>query len=729
MTSPRFEIVTQDRYDAAVQHPESAFEDDALLRMHVARSTSTPWLFDVTHGGFAAVYRMLEDGGKAHALRCFHRLPTDVVARYAHISRQLNAHAQWRFIVGTRAIERGIRIRWPDDQFAWRPVTTMDWVQGRTLDSHLRSLAKINDPAWRATIRQLLLALEETVEQLASAGVAHGDLQPQNIIVSSDSELTLIDYDGMYVPGMTAFAGHEAGHADWQHPARDGSDFGPIMDRFSSIALWVTLKAFEADRELIQTSDGDHLLFRRIDFDRPDVSPVFAQLGAVASLAEHSANLQRICSAPLELVPSLEDFLAGRRIPFPSDAVPRPPPDATQRARGSLLARAQFVTSVPKVIGRVLPAKGSAAVPTIPASSRLDLLLREGQTVRIVGRIARIGRPMNAAPGSLITIETGGSEPIKVYLDSSIAARFPRGGVDMGLSPGDWIAVVGRPHRLAGAIALDAGSAESIELLDPAQVAIELDQKRAPGPGVPAAGPRPPAAHGTAQPNRGASRVSERGISSPKPDRTRAPGKPEPLNAATQQAAISRSVGLIVPVRGVIVRLARRLDSPSGTKYVVTLDGEGIEVHLGPRVANALRVSARLTDYAVGSQIVATGRVTVEERTTVITLAQASDLVLVDPAAPVTSAAPQTQVRPPSEKRMPGGAQATTRADRHLARVPTIGGDSRHAGANLNPPPHEPVDPAEGAAGPSPHTEDRAKVLNSIYGFAKRIVGRREDDT
>jgi len=66
--------------------------------------------------------------------------------------------------------------------------------------------------------------------------MAHGDIQNGNIMMSP-SGVKLIDYDGMFVPGMTPGNGSEVGHKHFQHPTRASGDFGPKMDRFSFIAL------------------------------------------------------------------------------------------------------------------------------------------------------------------------------------------------------------------------------------------------------------------------------------------------------------------------------------------------------------------------------------------------------------------------------------------------------------------------------------------------------------
>src|SRR6185312_15382803 len=92
-------------------------------------------------------------------------------------------------------------------------------------------------------------ALESVADQfralvrgLGTAQIAHGDLQHGNIIVNG-AKLYLIDYDGLYVPGLPVSASNEIGHINYQHPDRSTQHVGPMVDRFSSIVIYLALKA------------------------------------------------------------------------------------------------------------------------------------------------------------------------------------------------------------------------------------------------------------------------------------------------------------------------------------------------------------------------------------------------------------------------------------------------------------------------------------------------------
>src|SRR5262249_8288629 len=140
-------------------------------------------------GGFASVYKVITRS-RTCAVRCFLREFKDQEKRYTAISTHL-ARVRLPFTVDFDFLKQGIRVRG-----TWYPVLKMEWVTG---DSLSRFVARhLQSP-------QSLLALGAELVQMAralhDAGIAHGDLQHGNIVVVSGKP-KLIDYDGMYVPGL-----------------------------------------------------------------------------------------------------------------------------------------------------------------------------------------------------------------------------------------------------------------------------------------------------------------------------------------------------------------------------------------------------------------------------------------------------------------------------------------------------------------------------------------------
>lgn len=96
---------------------------------------------------------------------------------------------------------------------------------------------------------------------------AHGDLKPDNILVRSDGSLTLVDYDGMYVPAMQGQRARELGSPDFRHPLRTGDDFNEHIDDFPAVSILLSLKLIAQNPDLLNIyGASDRLLFSESDY-------------------------------------------------------------------------------------------------------------------------------------------------------------------------------------------------------------------------------------------------------------------------------------------------------------------------------------------------------------------------------------------------------------------------------------------------------------------------------
>lgn len=353
-----------DKYNEAVQKPQLAFVDPVLQKGQVASNAFG--LPIALGGGFALTYTV-SSSGKKFAVRCFHKEAKGLQERYAKISSTLATISNANF-VGFQYQQSGIRV-----DGALYPVVRMDWADGETLGIWLENNFKN-----KAAVTQLLTGFRNLEKFLREKGIAHGDLQNGNVLVDKGA-VKLIDYDGLFVPGLPTGQGNELGHKHFQHPKRQGSDFGPNMDRFSFIAIDLSLRALAEKPGLFDKhSNGENILFSAGDYLDPASSAVFADIRAIPSLANDVDAFAKICRAPIANVPSLEDFLAGRNIP--ATVVSFPAPGQRPAAAG--------------------PALYVGAYDVIDASDYMAALRRVGDRVELVGKIievkeakTRYGRP------------------------------------------------------------------------------------------------------------------------------------------------------------------------------------------------------------------------------------------------------------------------------------------------------------------------------------------------
>lgn len=257
-------------------------------------------------GGFALTYKV-QCGTKKFAVRCFHREVPQAQARYAHISSKLRSLAS-NYFVHFDFQAGGVRIHGKA-----YPIVKMDWVEGDTLGVYLDKTS-LKPPDF-TVLRESFATLAEFLER---NGVAHGDIQNENVMVSGNS-LRLIDYDGMFVPGMVVGQGSEIGHKHFQHPGRTEKLFGPKMDRFSFIVADVSLEALAVDASLHRKlrEGGQAIIFKANDFVDPSSSDVFRVLSGLPGVRESAKKLAAVCAASVANTPTLADFRAGRNIPIP----------------------------------------------------------------------------------------------------------------------------------------------------------------------------------------------------------------------------------------------------------------------------------------------------------------------------------------------------------------------------------------------------------------------------
>jgi len=317
-------------YNQSAQNPSSAFTDPELSAGTLA--TSGLGLPIVLGGGFALTYTVTSKAREL-AVLCFHRYVPDLKQRYAQISDAVDGLRSKHF-VSFEYQREGVRVN-----SELYPVVKMAWAEGPTLGSFMEDNY---DNA--AAMRSLASSFHELSRFLASRGIAHGDLDNGNMVVRS-GPLTLVDYDGMYVPGMPLGKGNELGHANFQHPGRTPDHFGPRIDDFSFILIDISLDAIAREPELYERfCDGDNMLFQKSDFENPGGSAVFKELRRIRPLADKLDDFAAICKRPIDKVPSLEEFLANHAKTGP--AAPRPTiPGASAQPKPEGMSNLDYIRS------------------------------------------------------------------------------------------------------------------------------------------------------------------------------------------------------------------------------------------------------------------------------------------------------------------------------------------------------------------------------------------------
>ncbi|WP_337805412.1 leucine-rich repeat protein [Segatella sp.] len=224
-------------------------------------------------GAFAVVFKMQDkSSGKYYALKCFTEEQEGRADAYRQIADELDM-VDSPYITSVKYMEKELFVdsQCEEDEF---PVLLMDWVEGETMEAYIA--ANYHN---QSAMSMLCYRFGKMAAWLRSQSFAHGDVKPDNIIIRPDGSLTLVDYDGMFVPSMKGSQSPTIGTRDFSHPLRTVDDFDETIDDFSLASIALSLKAISMNSTLLDTyGASDRLLFSEKDYRTPSNSKVISAL-------------------------------------------------------------------------------------------------------------------------------------------------------------------------------------------------------------------------------------------------------------------------------------------------------------------------------------------------------------------------------------------------------------------------------------------------------------------
>jgi len=367
-------------YQDVIQNPRICFQDVDLKMGNVA--VDKLGLPRPASGGFATVYE-LRNGGQRLAVRCFNRQVSDQQSRYAQLSQFLS-RIRLPYLVMFKYLEQGIKVRGH-----WYPIVTMEWVEGEALNKyierHINNKMHIHGLAeqWRGMVNSLL-----------KNGIAHGDLQHGNVLVTPNGQIRLVDYDAMFIPAFQGKPSPELGLRNYQHPKRKSSDYNAALDNFAALIIYISLRAVAVNASLWQGfHTGENLILSAKDFESSTTSALMQRLrqSQDKDVGKLAMRLEQCCSQMVSQIPSLETILAD----LPTMSTP------------------QHVVTTP------LPARSAYMIPTSlsPSTQIPDWLNNPPQTVPS-------SRANKTASSSTSSISKGFNKKTKqlTYTSTGIAA-------------------------------------------------------------------------------------------------------------------------------------------------------------------------------------------------------------------------------------------------------------------------------------------------------------------
>jgi hypothetical protein len=292
-------------------------------------------------------------------------------------------------------------------------------------------------------------SLRRLARHLRENGIAHGDIQPSNIVVQRGANLRLIDYDGMFVPALGPFCSTELGQRNFQHPGRRRRHFNASLDAFSFSVIDLALDALSRRPDLwLRTASGeDAFLLRAADFADPANSATFALLSREPGIERRVKHLAAICMEPFEQIPSFEDFVAARHVPALAVELSGDPDEAM---------RTPYVSPY----------------PIVAAADFANCCKHIGDRVELIGRVVRVANatePRSVA--RCLRVEFGAQ-----FHDMTCLKVWPGSHSNRDATPdetwvGKWVSAVGLVEPVAqGPEAAQRQKHISISITEPFQL-------------------------------------------------------------------------------------------------------------------------------------------------------------------------------------------------------------------------------------------------------------------
>ncbi|WP_317511589.1 leucine-rich repeat protein [Segatella copri] len=238
----------------------------------------------MSSGNFAVVFKMKdESSGKLYAVKCFLKEQEGRDIAYQQITDELE-YVSSNYLCSIKYFQKELFVDSTVSSDTEFPVLLMDWAEGVTLDKYVHQ--HISD---KYALQLITYQFGNMAAWLMTQPFAHGDLKPDNILVSEDGALVLVDYDGMFVPAMQGQKARELGSPDYRHPLRTEDCFNEHIDDFPLALIGMSLKAIALDTSLLQNNArSDSLLLSESDFHNIGECLMMKSLCALLNDAEFS---------------------------------------------------------------------------------------------------------------------------------------------------------------------------------------------------------------------------------------------------------------------------------------------------------------------------------------------------------------------------------------------------------------------------------------------------------
>lgn len=242
-------------------------------------------------GNSAVIFEVLADDGRHLRLKCYTRPKENLAAIY-----------------GDRLLKEELYV-YTGDTGVWVDIFVDDWIDGVTLSQAIRTAVAAGD---KTQLALLTAKFDDLAREMLARDWAHGDLKPDNIIVTPDGRLQMIDFDAVYLPSLRHCRSRELGTAAWQHPSREYADYDRHLDDYPIAMISTLLHALAVEPEILNRfadADGLPLESGRIAAGHCEALDYIERMFARHDMAVQY-RVARLLRLRAYILPQLAEFLA-----------------------------------------------------------------------------------------------------------------------------------------------------------------------------------------------------------------------------------------------------------------------------------------------------------------------------------------------------------------------------------------------------------------------------------
>ncbi|OEJ64950.1 protein kinase domain-containing protein [Magnetovibrio blakemorei] len=264
-------------------------------------------------GNFAAVFKArVAPGDQMVAIKLFTRDLPQLEMRQTSIAKTIERLGA-RYLIDVGYMPREIYVSSKIAGDAEYPLVVMPWTEGLSMGNVVEKMCATQN---KKGLFALSKAWSNLCLSMLSSGIAHGDLKHDNVLITLDGQLRLIDYDSMYVPQLKGLKSVLMGGASYQHPRRNTNHFDATQDHFSILVIALSLRALTLDPSLYEVfNTGENIILSHDDFASNMQTALIQRLLASPDplLRSWTSLLLRVAASNSIQVPRLTRILKDAR--------------------------------------------------------------------------------------------------------------------------------------------------------------------------------------------------------------------------------------------------------------------------------------------------------------------------------------------------------------------------------------------------------------------------------